>query len=463
MEILGSRRRQRLVLVPFPFQGHITPMLQMGAILHSRGFSITIAHTELNSPNPSNNPEFIFLPLSDKLAGCDTSFNNMLKVISDMNTNCKVPFQDHVVQMLEEQQLQGEVACIIYDALMHFVDVVANDLKLPTIVLRTTNAAYIHSCHVMLQLLAEKLVPVPESQLQDAVPRVHPLRFKDLPLPATIEIPEEVQDFTGSYMDIRSSLAVIWNSLDVLEHAPLRQLKQHHRVPFFSMGPFHKMAPALPTSLMKEDTNCLSWLDKQAPNSVIYVSLGSLATIDKKELIEMAWGLANSNQPFLWVVRPSLVNGSERIECLPENFKEITQERGCIVTWAPQNKVLANAAVGGFLSHCGWNSTFESISEGVPMICRPCFSDQLVNSRYLTHVWKVGLELEHVERSSIEKAVRMLMVGKEGKGMRHRALGMKQELELCINRGGSSYKSLDDLVNFIISLSLAKRHGHHVL
>lgn len=254
-------------------------------------------------------------------------------------------------------------------------------------------------------------------------------------------------------MDIRSSLAVIWNSVDMLEPAPLQQLQQHHGVPFFSIGPFHKIAPALPTSLIEEDTNCLSWLDKQAPNSVIYVSLGSLATIDKKDLIEMAWGLANSNQSFLWVIRLSLVNGTECVDCLPENFKEITRDRGCIVKWAPQKKVLAHAAVGGFLSHCGWNSTLESISEGVPMLCRPCFSDQLVNARYLTHVWKVGLELERVERKSIEKAVRMLMVGKQGKGLRQRALGMKQELELCINRGGSSYKSLDDLVNFIVSLS----------
>lgn len=133
----------------------------MGAILHSRGFSITVAHTELNSPDPSNYPEFIFLHLPDKLAGSDTSFYNMLNVISDMNTNCKSLFQDHVVRMLDEQQQQGELACIIHDALMHFVDDVANDLKIPTIVLRTTSAAYIHSSHVTVQLLAEKVMPLP--------------------------------------------------------------------------------------------------------------------------------------------------------------------------------------------------------------------------------------------------------------------------------------------------------------
>lgn len=77
----------------------------------------------------------------------------------------------------------------------------------------------------------------------------------------------------------------------------------------------------------------------------------------KKELAEMAWGLANSKQPFLWVVRPDRTEGSERKESLPDGFKEAIGERGCIVKWAPQKEVLAHSAIGGFWSHCGWNST----------------------------------------------------------------------------------------------------------
>ncbi|KAF3454615.1 hypothetical protein FNV43_RR05063 [Rhamnella rubrinervis] len=108
----------------------------------------------------------------------------------------------------------------------------------------------------------------------------------------------------------------------------------------------------------------------------------------------MAWGLASSQQPFLWVVRPGLVSGLDWIELLPKGFREGVGERGCIVKWAPQQEVLAHEAVGGFWSHCGWNSTLESISEGVPMICKPCFGDQKVNARYVIHEWRVGIELE---------------------------------------------------------------------
>lgn len=104
--------------------------------------------------------------------------------------------------------------------------------------------------------------------------------------------------------------------------------------------------------MVKEDTGCLSWLDKQAPNSVIYVSLGSLAIIDEKELTDMARELAKSEQPFLWVVRPSLIDGSDASECLPDNFFEITKDRGCIVKWAPQKK--------GFGTFVGWR-IFDSL------------------------------------------------------------------------------------------------------
>ncbi|KAK6145294.1 hypothetical protein DH2020_022114 [Rehmannia glutinosa] len=395
---------KHVVLVPYPFQGHITPMLQLGSILHAKGFSITIAHTKFNSPNPSNQPKFTFLPLSDNLDGYDTSFYNILNAISVMNKNCESSFEEYIVGM------KGKVGCIIYDSIMKFVDVVANKLKLPTIVLRTTTAAYMQSHIVMFQLVAQKLIPLP----------------------------------------------VIWNTVETLDHCPLQQLQQHLQVPFFPIGPFHKMAPPLmpTTSLMEEDISCLSWLDKQAPNSVVYVSLGSMAIIDENELIEMARGLAKSEQPFLWVIRPSLLNNGsdDAITSLPEH---LIQEKGLVVKWAPQKKVLAHSAVGGFFSHCGWNSTLESLCEGVPMICRPSFADQMVNARYLTHVWKVGLELENVDEKSVERGIRTVMVGEQGMEMRRRAVEMKQEVERSLIRGGSSYDSLNRLVDFIHSLEVA--------
>ncbi|CAK9187892.1 unnamed protein product [Ilex paraguariensis] len=444
----------RVVLVPPPFQGHITPMLQLGSILHSRGFSITIAHTEFNPPCSCNHPEFFFLPLADNLSGYDTSFWNLLEVISVINVNCKAPLQQYLVQMMEKLEPHDKVCCIIYDTIMHFTDAVANHLNLPSIILRTTSASNVLAWDAIPRLQEGGYISLQESLANELVPELYPLRFKDLPYQKPSKV---VLQFTADLNKIRSSAAIVWNTMDFLEHSSLSQLQQQYQIPNFSIGPMHKTAPISTTSLLKEDNSCLAWLDKQAPNTVIYMSLGSLAMVDKKELAEMAWGLANSDQPFLWVVRPGLVDGSEASNQFLElfqGFQERIRGRGLVVKWAPQKEVLAHSAVGGFLSHCGWNSTLESICEGVPMICRPCFSDQMVNARYLIHVWKVGLEMDPVlERGGIQRAIRSLMVEKEGEEMRQRAIDMGQKIKRCVQKGGSSYNSLNDLEEFILSWS----------
>lgn len=84
------------------------------------------------------------------------------------------------------------------------------------------------------------------------------------------------------------------------------------------------------------------------------------------------------------------------------------------------------------------------------MISMPFFEDQKVNARYSSHVWGVGLELEHeLERGVVEKAVRKLMVDKEGEFLRQRAAQLKEEVELSIRKGGFSYNSLNELLDLI--------------
>jgi hypothetical protein len=252
--------------------------------------------------------------------------------------------------------------------------------------------------------------------------------------------------------NIGTSSAIIYNTIDCLENSSLAKVQQQCQVPTFAIGPMHRIASASSSSLLEEDSSCLAWLDKQSSNSVIYVSLGSSTYMDVKELVEMAWGLANSQQPFLWVVRPGSVFGVEWIEALPEGFKENIGERGYIVKWAPQKKVLAHSALGVFFSHCGWNSTLESICEGIPMICKPCYGDQGVNARYVSHIWRVGLELEgELERGEIERVVRKLMVDEEGKEIRMRGKNLKERIEVCTRDDGSSNNSLNELIKMIMS------------
>ncbi|KAL1161177.1 hypothetical protein V6Z11_A07G116500 [Gossypium hirsutum] len=399
----------RLVLVPLPFQGHINPMLQLGSILHSKGFSITVLHTAFNSPIPSNYPEFVFVSIPDNLSEQLISADDLLPFISLLNLNCGVLFQECLAKMVQKQEVENEpsIACIIYDECMYFCDAVAKYVKLPSIVLRTTSASTYLSRNAILQLKAEGVLTSQVSTSQDLVPGLHPLRLKD---------------------------------------------QKQCQVGIFPVGPLHEVAPASSSSLIKEDNSCITWLEKQKQNTVLYVSLGSLASVDKKELGEMAWGLANSKQPFLWVIRPGSVDDQEWKKLLTEGFVEAVGENGCIVKWAPQTEVLAHGAVGGFWTHCGWNSTLESISEGVPMICKPCFGDQRVNARHASQVWRIGIQLENMcERGEVERAIKRLMVDKEGKEMRQRAKNLKERIQLDIREGGSSYNSLNELIELIMS------------
>lgn len=289
-----------------------------------------------------------------------------------------------------------------------------------------------------------------ESKSLELISGLHPLRFKDLPI-YKLSTYEGLLRLLEKVRRIETSSAVIINTSEALEPEALEELQKQHQVPVLAVGPLHKIAPPISSSLLKEDDSCIGWLDKQVKNSVLYVSIGSIATVDQKEIIEMAWGLANSEQPFLWVIRPGSVQGSEWTELLSKEFLESVRERGLIIKWAPQREVLAHKSIKGFWSHCGWNSTLESISEGVPMICTPSFGDQRVNARYISGVWKAGIVVENMEREDIEDAVRKLMMGKEGVRLRQRMMELKEKVECSIKEGGSSDNSLHALAKLIRS------------
>jgi UDP:flavonoid glycosyltransferase YjiC (YdhE family) len=138
---------------------------------------------------------------------------------------------------------------------------------------------------------------------------------------------------------------------------------------------------------------------------------------------------------------------------LPEGFDRTVDGRGKVIPWAPQQEVLAHSAVGAFWTHNGWNSTFESISEGLPMICRPQFADQMMNARYVEAAWEVGFELEgELERNKIEEAIRNLMKGSQGEVARERARELKKKVISCLESDGSSVLAVDKLIEHISSL-----------
>lgn len=280
-----------------------------------------------------------------------------------------------------------------------------------------------------------------------------PLKVKDIPVLEMYNQEDAYRNISTMVEEMKKASAIIFNTSQELEDPDIQKLHHHFPSPIFVIGPFHKRFSAASSSLLTHDTSSISWLDKQAPKSVLYVCFGSVASMDGPKLHEVASGLANSMQPFLWAIRPGLIQSSEWLEMLPKEFMDATRDRGYIVKWAPQQEVLSHPSVGGFWTHNGWNSTLESCCEGVPMICSPFFGDQLVNARYVSDVWKIGINLEKgLERGEIEHAIRKLMVEREGEEMRERAISLMEKIDVGLNQGGCSYQALDRLVHFISSL-----------
>ncbi|XP_078156899.1 UDP-glycosyltransferase 76B1-like [Carex rostrata] len=438
----------RILLFPLPYQGHINPMLELASLLHSRGFAITIFHTQFNSIDPTKHPSYDFISIVDGTTPDQFEQDDILSQFIVLNNNCEGPFHDSLTKILDENK---GVACLVADLHWYKMHAVAKRLGVASLVLRTGSAASLRCFITFPVLRAKGYYPLQESQKDELVTELPPYRVKDLIGMNNSNIVDLAMILTQDVEAAKNSSGIIINTFNAIESDDIKKLHQEFSVPIFAIGPLHKFTSQLQSSLLPPDRSCLDWLDTQAPNSVLYASFGSLASMDYGEFLETAWGLANSGQPFLWVVRPGSIRGTENAY-MPDGFDEEVRGRGKVFAWVPQLEVLAHDAVGGFWTHNGWNSTLEGISEGVPMICRPYFGDQMGNARYVTHVWKVGIELEEkLERRMIAKAVRSLMREKEGNAMRERMRELRRNASDCIKANGSSYSAINKLVDHILS------------
>ncbi|KAL8140531.1 hypothetical protein V2J09_006552 [Rumex salicifolius] len=197
---------------------------------------------------------------------------------------------------------------------------------------------------------------------------------------------------------------------------------------------------------------CMQWLSTKGDGSIVFISFGSLAAIGQVQMQELAAGIKNSNKPFLWVVR-----ASEESK-LPHNFKNEMFEKGLVVNWCPQLAVLEHKATGCFFTHCGWNSTLETICLGVPVVAMPQWADQPTNSFFVEDVWRVGKRVKAndkgvVEQVEIESCIREVMEGEKGTKMRLNASKLKVQARTSMQEGGSSHKNIDDFVAQLNDLS----------
>lgn len=250
----------------------------------------------------------------------------------------------------------------------------------------------------------------------------------------------------GMGQSLPNAAVVLLNTVPGLDGVIDAELKADIPHPL-QVGPLHLLAsaPAL-TNLAPDINGCLPWLDLHAPASVAYVSFGSVMTPAPEELAELAQGMEASEAPFLWALKDQVR------ELLPQGFLERTRERGLVVSWAPQKDVLGHAAVGAFVTHCGWNSVLEAVSSGVPMICRPFFGDQRLNARTLSLVWGIGMVFEggSMTKAGVVGALETVLKSEEGKRMKAKAGELKATVAKAVQPDGISQVNLNKFLDYVI-------------
>ncbi|KAF3445117.1 hypothetical protein FNV43_RR14810 [Rhamnella rubrinervis] len=477
MAVVVGDDKPHVVCIPSPAQGHIKAMLKLAKLLHFKGFHITFVNTEFNhnrflkslGPNSLDGlPDFRFKTICDGLPPSDeNATQDIIALCESLRDKLLAPLIDLLTRLSDTSP---PITRIVSDGFFPVTLTAGEQLGIPVVLFYP-----IPACAFMglkqFSTIVEKLGPPPvldESSVTntylekvvDWIPGMKDVRVRDLPSFCWTRNAEDhfMFNFTmESAENAHKASAVILHTFYTLEQDILDAISSMFPK-LFSVGPLQLLLNRVPEdplkpvkySLWKEESQCLQWLDTKEPNSVVYVNFGSITVMSSLQLVEFGMGLANSKHHFLWIIRPDLVRGESAI--LPPEFVNETKGRGLVASWCPQEEVLNHSSIGGFLTHSGWNSTIESLSSGVPMLCWPFFGDQPTNCRYTCKEWGIGMEInKDVKRDEVEKLVRELMKGEKGKEMKKNVLKWKKLAEDATSPNGSSSKDLDNLVSNLLS------------
>ncbi|KAL5990779.1 hypothetical protein ACLOJK_011683 [Asimina triloba] len=455
-----SSYRAHVLLLPCPIQGHINPMLQFAKRLDSKGIKATLATTLFLINSAHLDARSAGITVESISDGCDDGGYAQVGSIDEYLNRFETAGSRTLSQLIKKLDYLGHTLhCLVYDSMLPWAMDVAEQLGLhgaPFFTQScTVDAIYYHVHHQNLNFLLNDIIP--------SLPGLPPLRIRDMPsfLSVPGSYPAYLASVLSQFSNVGKASWVLLNTFDKLEPEVVKSMAES--LPIKTIGP---TVPSLYLDqrvegdkhyninlMMPESLKCIKWLDERAIGSVVYVSFGSMASLTMEQMEELACGLVGCKAHFLWVVREAEKNK------LPEKFMESTMtEVGLIVTWCPQLEVLAHQAVGCFVTHCGWNSTVEALSLGVPVVGLPQWSDQPTNAKCLEDVWGVGLragidETGMVSREEIGSCIREVMEGERGKELKRNAMKWRELAIEAVDLGGSSDKNTDEFVENLVRSS----------
>nr|GMD68098.1 UDP-glycosyltransferase 92A1-like [Ipomoea batatas] len=497
----GNSHQHHIVMLPFMAQGHMIPFLALAKKIHeTTSFTITIATTPLNaqylrttiSAEGSKSPpspgirvaDLSFNPadhgLESKAENTEAlAFDDMLKLFR-ASVSLESPLRDLISEMMKQENGKPPL-CIISDSFMGWANRVAKSFGTVNVSFNTGGcygfAAYF-SCWLNLPHLSAKddefSLPGFPGSTRFHISQLHPLlRAANATDPWTV--------FYRSVMSLSfDSFGWLCNTVKEIEPAGTDILKSIIKLPVWCIGPLlppemldktrelelesSQMCGTLGRNPGISARECIGWLDMHRDGLVLYVSFGSQNSISASQMMALALGLEDSQKPFLWVIRPPIGfdrKGEFRPEWLPEGYEERMgkTKKGLLVhSWAPQLEILCHRSVGAFLSHCGWNSLLESLSQGVPIIGWPLSGDQGFNSKMLMEETGVCIEVcrgtqSSVSREDVKRVVNIVLEkGGEGEEMKKKAIGIGEMIRGAVREDGStkgkgsSLLAMDDFV-----------------
>ncbi|KAJ9675972.1 hypothetical protein PVL29_024782 [Vitis rotundifolia] len=434
-----------IVLYPAPGIGHVVSMTELGKLIlrrYSHRFSITI----LLAPGPFDTPATTSYIDHISQTNPSISFHRFPYLSVDTSSSTRSQFAvmfefirlsaSNVLQSLQQLSRASTIRAFIIDYFCASALPAARGLGIPTYYFLTSGAAsiaavlYFPTIHKQTESSNKSFKDMPTTFIH--FPGVPPLQATRMLEPWLNRDDPGYDDMLYFSELLPKSDGLVMNTFDDLEPIAIKTIREGTCVPNGPTPPVYCIGPLLADTAEDESNiagnkarhGCLSWLDTQPSQSVVFFKqIAVTADVDLDAL-------------------------------MPEGFLERTKDRGMVVkSWAPQVAVLNHPSVGGFVTHCGWNSVLEAVVAGVPMLAWPLYAEQHLNKAALVEVMKMAIGVEQrdedmfVSGAEVERRVRELMECEEGRELRERSRKMREMALAAWKDGGSSTTALAKLVD----------------
>ncbi|KAL8516759.1 hypothetical protein ACS0TY_015138 [Phlomoides rotata] len=488
---MTSTSQLHFVLIPLLAQGHMIPMIDMAKLLAEHGVVtslVTTPHNKARFEKPINRAraaglqiQLIEIPFPCEEVGLPTGCENLDSVPSrDLIRNFYSAL-DKLERPLEQylQDHDPPPSCIISDKCLSWTSKLATRFNVPRLVfhgmgcfsLLSAHNVKLHRPHLRVESDSDPF-PIPGLPVAVEITRAQ--------LPGSFVALPDLDDIRNQMQEAESNAyGVVVNTFSELEGGCVESYEKAINKKVWCIGPVSLSNREVRDKFERgniasiDEVKCLEWLDSKKPKSVLYACLGSQCRLVPAQLIQLGLGLEESGHPFIWVVKTG-----ERFQELEkwlsdERFEERIRGRGLLIKgWAPQVLILSHPAIGGFLTHCGWNSTIEGVCAGVPMVTWPMFAEQFLNEKLVMEILRIGVrvgvelpvrwgEEERVGvvvlKERVVKAVEVLMNGgEEGEKRRSRAEELRMIAMSKMEIGGSAHVNISLLIHDILELDQSK-------